>query len=60
MITIRGTLHGSNKLTGADPPPARGRILPETLLEGAATIVLMSNPTVRQTRDAAAVASPED
>lgn len=57
---IRGTFHGSNKLTGADPPPARGRDLPQTPLEGAGVIVLMSNPTVLQTCDAAAVVSLEN
>lgn len=57
---IRGTLHGSNKLTGADPPPAQGRNLPETPLEGAGIIVLMSNPTVCQTCDAAAAVSLEN
>lgn len=51
---IRGTFGGSNKLAGADPPPARGRNLPQTPLEGAGIIVLMSDPTARRTREAAA------
>lgn len=45
---IRGTLHGSNKLTCADPPPVWGQSLPETPLEGANIIVLMPKLTVHR------------